>query len=106
LILLERAEAFLENQVFSGLSKSVGVGSTPAERTIFNLPLLEGEMVYFAGVKATLTELRRDTSRITRVADEGNLVILTKNGKPRYRLAALKQLDRKAAAIVLQAIGQ
>jgi len=56
-------------------------------------------------VKATLTELRRDTSRITRAADAGNTVILTEHGEPRYRLEAVKAIDRKAAAAALRAIG-
>jgi prevent-host-death family protein len=61
--------------------------------------------VYFTSVKATLTELRRDTSRITRAADEGKPVILTEHGEPRYKLEAVKPMDRKAAAAALRAIG-
>ena len=56
-------------------------------------------------MEATLTELRRDTSRIVRAADEGQEVILTEHGQPRYRLAAVKPIDRKAAAVALRAIG-
>jgi prevent-host-death family protein len=39
-------------------------------------------------VEATLTELRRDTSRIVRAADRGEEVILTEHGRPAYRLQA------------------
>lgn len=42
--------------------------------------------VYPLNVNATLTELRRDTSRMTRAADRGEEVILTSNGRPAYRL--------------------
>jgi prevent-host-death family protein len=56
-------------------------------------------------VEATLTELRRDTSRVVRAADNGQDVILTEHGQPRYKLQRLKPIDRKAAAAALRAIG-
>ena len=56
-------------------------------------------------MKATLTELRRDTSRIVRAADNGGEVILTEHGEPRYKLQRVKTIDRKAAAAALRAIG-
>ena len=66
---------------------------------------MNAKSVYFENVEATLTELRRDTSRITRAADNGQEVILTEHGQPRYRLEPIKPLDRKAAAAALKAIG-
>lgn len=39
-------------------------------------------------MEATLTELRRDPSRIVRAADRGEEVILTEHGRPVYRLQA------------------
>lgn len=56
-------------------------------------------------MKATLTELRRDTSRITRAADNGRDVILTEHGEPRFRLQAIKPIDRKGALALLKAMG-
>ena len=61
--------------------------------------------VYYACMTATLTELRRDTSRVVRAADQGEDVILTEHGQPRYRLQRVKPIDRKAAAVALRAIG-
>jgi prevent-host-death family protein len=61
--------------------------------------------VYFSRMKATLTELRRNTSRVVRAADNGQEVILTEHGQPRYRLEPIKPIDRKAAAAALRAIG-
>jgi prevent-host-death family protein len=56
-------------------------------------------------MEATLTELRRDTSRVIRAADNGQDVILTEHGQPRYKLQRLKPIDWKAAAAALRAIG-
>jgi prevent-host-death family protein len=56
-------------------------------------------------MEATLTELRRDTSRIVRAADSGHEVILTEHGQPRYRLERIRQIDWKAAAAALRKIG-
>ena len=61
--------------------------------------------MYFVPMEATLTELRRDTSRIIRAADRGEEVILTEHGQPRYRLQRVQAIDRKAAAAALRAIG-
>jgi prevent-host-death family protein len=61
--------------------------------------------VYFSFMEATLTELRRDTSRVVRAADNGEDVILTEHGEPRYRLQRVRSIDRKAAAAALRAIG-
>ena len=56
-------------------------------------------------MEATLTELRRDTSRVVRAADNGQDVILTDHGQPRYKLQRLKRIDWKQAAAALRAIG-
>jgi prevent-host-death family protein len=61
--------------------------------------------VYFVFMEATLTELRRDTSRVVRAADKGGAVILTEHGEPRYKLQRVQAVDRKAAAAALRAIG-
>ena len=61
--------------------------------------------MYFVPMEATLTELRRDTSRVVRAADKGEDVILTEHGQPRYRLQRVQAIDRKAAAAALRAIG-
>ena len=56
-------------------------------------------------MQATLTELRRETGRIIRAAEQGAEVVLTEHGEPRLTLSAIKPLDRKAAAAALKAIG-
>ncbi|MGO8763814.1 MAG: type II toxin-antitoxin system Phd/YefM family antitoxin [Limisphaerales bacterium] len=56
-------------------------------------------------MEATLTELRRDTSRVVQAADKGEVVILTEHGEPRYKLQRFQSFDRKAAAAALRAIG-
>jgi len=61
--------------------------------------------VYFSRMEATLTELRRDTSRIVRAADSGHEVILTEHGEPRYKLRRIQPIDWKKAAAMLAAIG-
>lgn len=61
--------------------------------------------MYFVLVEATLTELRRDTSRVVRNADNGREVILTQHGEPRYKLQRIRKIDWKKAAAALRAIG-
>lgn len=61
--------------------------------------------MYFYPMRATLTELRRETGRIIRAAEKGADVILTEHGQPRLKLSPVKVLDRKAAAAALKAIG-
>lgn len=56
-------------------------------------------------MEATLTELRRDTSRVVRAADSGRDVVLTEHGQPKYKLKRIQAIDRKKAAAALQAIG-
>jgi prevent-host-death family protein len=56
-------------------------------------------------MEATLTELRRDTSRVVRAADTGAEIILTEHGEPRYKITRVQKIDRKAAAAALRAIG-
>jgi prevent-host-death family protein len=54
---------------------------------------------------ATLTQLRRQTGKIIRAAEQGKEVVLTEHGEPRLTLNAIKPVDRKAAAAALKAIG-
>jgi prevent-host-death family protein len=61
--------------------------------------------VYFVFVEATLTELRRDASRVVRAADNGQKVILTEHGQPRYKIVRIRKIDWKAAARALREIG-
>src|ERR1035441_7976152 len=50
-------------------------------------------------MEATMTELRRDTTRVVRAADSGREGILTEHGEPRYKITrARRNIDRKAAA--------
>lgn len=61
--------------------------------------------VYFVLVEATLTELRRNTSRVVRAADDGQEVILTEHGEARYKLQRIRRVDYQAAAQALRDIG-
>lgn len=61
--------------------------------------------VYFSFIEATLTELRRGTSRVVEAADRGEQVILTEHGRPKYRLERIREIDWKAAAAALKKIG-
>ena len=61
--------------------------------------------VYFVQMEATLTELRRETTRVVRAADNGQAVIVTEHGEPRYKLERIRRIDYKAAAKALRAIG-
>ena len=57
-------------------------------------------------MEAPMTELRRDTTRVVRAADSGREVILTEHGEPRYKITRVRRnIDRKAAAAALRAIG-
>lgn len=56
-------------------------------------------------MEATLTELRRDTSRVVEAVDNGEEVILTEHGRPKYRLEPIKAIDRKAALALLKEMG-
>jgi len=61
--------------------------------------------VYFNGMEATLTELRRDTSKVIRpVIHGGQTVELTEHGLTVARLIPAK-IDRRAALVALKAIG-
>jgi prevent-host-death family protein len=61
--------------------------------------------VYFAFVEATLTELRRDTSRVVRAADNGQTVILTEHGQPRYKIVRVRKIDRAGLLQALRELG-
>lgn len=56
-------------------------------------------------MQATLTQLRRQTGKIIRAAEQGAEVVLTQHGEARLVLTAVKPVDRKAAAAALKAIG-
>jgi prevent-host-death family protein len=62
--------------------------------------------VYFVLVKATLTELRRDTSRFVRpVIHGGEKLTLTEHGEPCAEIVPIRKIDRKQALADLIAIG-
>ena len=53
---------------------------------------------------ATLTDIRRDTSKVLKQVDISGEVVLTEHGEARYKITPLRSIDRKAAA-ALRAIG-
>jgi prevent-host-death family protein len=62
--------------------------------------------VYFGIVKATLTELRRKTSKFVRpVIHGGKTLTLTEHGKEVTQILPAPQIDRKAAGELLRSIG-
>jgi prevent-host-death family protein len=61
--------------------------------------------VYFVFMEATLTELRRDTSRVVRAADNGQTVILTEHGQPRYKIVRVRKIDRAGLLQALRELG-
>jgi prevent-host-death family protein len=61
--------------------------------------------VYFVFVEATLTELRRDTSRVMRAANKGGDVILTEHGSPAYKIKRLRKADRRALVELIRSMG-
>jgi prevent-host-death family protein len=62
--------------------------------------------VYFRSVKATLTQLRRDTAKVVRpVIHGGKKVTLTEHGQPCAEVIPLRKIDRRAACEDLMAIG-
>ena len=54
---------------------------------------------------ATLTDIRRDTSKVLKQVDISGEVVLTEHGEARYKITSLRSIDRKAAAAALRAIG-
>lgn len=69
-------------------------------------PCCAVKSVYFSGMEATLTQLRRETTRIVRpVIHSGQRVILTERGEPRAEIIPPRKLDRAAALRDLIAIG-
>ncbi len=55
---------------------------------------------------ATLTELRRDTSKVVRAATEGGeTVVLTEHGQPCAEIRPVRKFDRRAACEALIALG-
>jgi len=62
--------------------------------------------VYFNTMRATLTELRRDTSNVIRPAiHAGETVVLTEHGEPCAEIVPVRRMDRKQALQDLVAIG-
>ena len=58
------------------------------------------------GMKATLTELRRATSKVVRPAiHAGQTVVLTEHGEPCAQIVPLRKVDREQACKDLMAIG-
>ncbi len=57
-------------------------------------------------MEATLTELRRETTRVVRPARHGNKeVTITEHGEPKFKIVPLPKVDRKQALKALMAIG-
>ena len=57
-------------------------------------------------MKATFTELHRDTAKVVRTAiRDGEKVILTEHGEPCAELVPVRKLDRQQALQALIAIG-
>jgi prevent-host-death family protein len=57
-------------------------------------------------MKATLTELRRETSKVVRpVIHGGGKITLTEHGQPCAEIIPLRKIQRRAACQALMAIG-
>ena len=56
-------------------------------------------------MQATLTQLRRDTSKMIRPVHGGQKLTLTEHGKAFAEIVPIRKVDRKAAAAALIAIG-
>jgi prevent-host-death family protein len=57
-------------------------------------------------VPATLTELRRDTSKVIRPAiHAGETVVLTEHGETRAKIVPVRKIDRQQALHDLVAVG-
>jgi prevent-host-death family protein len=57
-------------------------------------------------MEATLTKLRRDTSKVVRpVIHGGEKLTLTQHGQPCAEIIPLRKIDRRAACQALMAIG-
>lgn len=62
--------------------------------------------VYFQRMTATLTELRRDTSKVVRPAiHAGQTVVLTEHGEPCAKIVPVRKIDRKALCQALIDLG-
>jgi prevent-host-death family protein len=57
-------------------------------------------------MQATLTELRRETSKVIRpVINGGEILTLTEHGQPCAKIIPVPKVDRLAALAALRAIG-
>ena len=55
---------------------------------------------------ATLTELRRDTSKVVRPAiHAGQTVVLTEHGEPCAKIVPVRKIDRKALCELIRSMG-
>ena len=62
--------------------------------------------VYFVLMEATLTQLRRDTSRVIRpVIHGGEKLTITEHGKPCAQIVPLRKADRRALAELIRSMG-
>ena len=59
----------------------------------------------FGRVNATLTQLRRDTTKVVRPALQGHEVTITEHGEARLKVVAVQKLDRRQACEDLMTIG-
>jgi prevent-host-death family protein len=67
---------------------------------------VSAKSVYFRTVKATLTQLRRDTTKVVRpVILGGKKLTLTEHGQPCAEIIPLRKIDRRTACKDLMAIG-
>jgi prevent-host-death family protein len=65
-----------------------------------------GKSAYSRSVKATLTQLRRDTAKVVRpVVHGGEKLMLTEHGQPCAEMIPLRKIDRRAACQDLIALG-
>jgi prevent-host-death family protein len=56
-------------------------------------------------MEATLTELRRQTSKVMRAVEHGQQITLTEHGEPRAKIVPLRKFDRQALCRALIDLG-
>jgi prevent-host-death family protein len=57
-------------------------------------------------MRATLTELRRDTSNVVRPAiHAGQTVVLTEHGEPCAKIVPLRKVDRRRLVELIRSMG-
>jgi prevent-host-death family protein len=81
-------------------------GFTSTEKLEAEIRCASAKSVYFRNVKATLTQLRRDTSKVVRPVIHGKeRLTLTEHGQPCAEIIPLRKIDRRAACQDLIALG-